>query len=118
MPIIGRKIKMTLERVAEISDVIGGISQSWTQLATLSGSFQTARGEEYFGGGRTTEAATHVFYCTIPVNILGSYKSDMFVSSATGISTKDRLRFYTRLFNIIAVDGADFYFKLSLIEKV
>lgn len=108
---------MLLEEVTESFDSVGGTAQVWSQITELYGAFQTRRGEEKLGGGRTTNIVSHVFYCQIPVNILGRHNLDIFHSKTEGITGKHKLRYGTRLFDIISVDGASWYFTLELVER-
>lgn len=117
MPIIGRKIKVFLERFVNSTDSIGGTVQTYTQIAELYGSFQTRRGEERLGNAKTVGITSHVFYCQLPTNILGKHNLDMFHTNTEGILPSDRLRYGTRLFNIITINAMSWYFQLELIEK-
>jgi head-tail adaptor len=108
----GPKTQLICQRVTEISDGLGGMTQSWSNLATLSGvltasSGVTAKfaGRERLLADRTTVTSSLIFYCDYPTGIT--------------ITEKDRFVSGTRTFEILFVynpANSNHHLEISLFE--
>jgi head-tail adaptor len=92
----GPKTSLTLQRVTETSDGMGGMTQSWGNITTLTGVLTAGgntstrfAGQEKLITGKLTVTSTLIFFCDVPVGIT--------------ITEKDRFILGARIFDIIFV---------------
>lgn len=102
--VIGSKITMTLERYSDARDSVGGVTRSWTGKRFINGALQARRGNEIPRGSKPTVVSTHRFYCDTQIGIT--------------ITEKDRLKYGTRIFDIVFIDSQVGHLELDLVEKV
>lgn len=92
----GPKTSLTLQRVTEISDSLGGITQAWAKIRVLTGVLTaggntSARfvGNEKVMSERSAATSMLVFFCDYPKGVT--------------ITEKDRLVYGSRTFDIMTV---------------
>ena len=81
--------QLTIQQVAQASDGAGGFTESWTTYATTRADVRTNAGKEAGNGFQQESIASHIFKTRY----------------VAGITTKMRIIFDSRVFNIVRVDN-------------
>ena len=106
---IGPQSVVTIQSKTNTSDSMGGFTETWTNLITISGVLTSPRGNEYrwegFRVGKEAVRSTHIFYCDVP----------------TGVTINElcRLVYGTRIFDIVFVRNPgmmNHHYELELVE--
>ena len=66
---VGPKVSIVVQRATSTSDNMGGFTNSWATLATLSGTFLSLQGRENFSDDSTKVVSTHFFQCKYPTSV-------------------------------------------------
>lgn len=79
--------RITIQSATEAQDAHGGTTRTWADVATVWGSIEPLRGREFMNAQQLQSEVTH--------RVQLRYYA--------GVTTAYRLRFGTRLFNIVSV---------------